>query len=613
MTTRAELRATRARRPLLRSLRFWLPMGIVLLLLVLAGAAAAIGLPLYDRAMAAKSSLEKAMPLASTAADAVIAGDTEAAQAAAAQIASYTADAREQTDAGLWKSMEWVPVVGPNLEAVRVATAVTDDLVREALMPATTLSLDSLKPQDGAIDLAGIADMQAVVAQANSAVQTASAEIAAVDVGALIPQVGSAFEKLTGALDELRPMLGSADEVLSVLPAALGAEQPRHYLMIFQNNAESRGTGGNPAALVMINVDQGRISIGQQASSGDFENGRDEPIIPLDPETAALYGDKIGRYVMDTTLTPDFTETAAIVKAFWAESFGTPVDAVVSFDPVALGYLLQATGPTPVQVEGQPLVIDRQPVTISAENAVPLLLSDVYSLLPDPKMQDAFFAAAAASVFDALTAGDPNPRALLDSLTRAVDEGRLIYAPTDEAEAALVAGSRLSGRLPADNSETTMLGVYVNDFTEGKLDYYMQLDIAAESTQCESPDAAVFTTTATLSNTLTPDQVDDLARYVSPARFFPKGTVATDLVLYGPVGATVGAVTVDGAPVKATALTHLGRPAVKVPVVNDPGQSHVVVAEFVGGAGEHGPVEVWHTPMVRNSVPALLSPVCGVM
>lgn len=601
MTSRAELRAARTRRPLLRSFRFWVPMGIVLALLVLAGSAAAIGLPLYDRAMAAKGSLEKAMPLASTAADAVIAGDTETAQKTAAQIASYTADAREQTDDGLWKSMEWVPVAGPNLHAVRVAAAVTDDLVRDALTPATGLSLDVLKPKDGAIDLAGIAEMQAVVSQANGAVKAASADIAKIDADALIPEVSSAIDKLTGAVDELKPMLGSADEILSVLPAALGSEAPRHYLMIFQNNAESRGTGGNPAALVMIDVDQGRISIGQQASSGDFENGRPEPIIPLNPETEALYGDKIGRYVMDTTLTPDFTETATIVKAFWAESFGTPVDAVVSFDPVALGYLLQATGPTPVQVDGQPVVIDGQPIVINAENAVPLLLSDVYSLLPDPKMQDAFFAAAAASVFDALTAGDPNPRALLDSLAKAVDEGRLIYAPSDEAEAALVAGSKLSGKLPADNAETTMLGVYVNDVTEGKLDYYMQLDIAAASTQCESPDSPVFTTTATLTNTLAPDQVDGLARYVSPARFFPKGTVATDLVLYGPVGATAGAVTVDGVPAKATVLTHLGRPAVRVSVQNDPGQAHTVVLEFAGAEGVYGPVEVRHTSMVRTT------------
>lgn len=605
MTARGEGHVERARRPLRRSFRLWVPIGILVLLLIAAGVAALLGKHVYDRAMAAKSSLEQAMPLASTATDQVLAGEGDAAKATAAQLARLTADAREQTDDDVWKGLEWVPVAGPNLYAVRTAAAVTDDLVRDALVPATSLSLDALKPRDGAIDLAGIAAMQDVVDRASKALNTASDDLESIDRDELIDQVDSALGQLTGAIDELQPMLAPASEILGVLPKALGAEEPRHYLMMFQNNAESRGTGGNPAALVMIDIDQGRISIGQQASSADFERGLDQPIIPLSPETTALYGTKIGRYIMDTTLTPDFTETAAIVKAFWADSFGTPVDAVVSFDPVALSYLLAATGPTQLQVDGQPLLIRGQPVVINAENVVPLLLRQVYSLLPDPERQDAFFAAAAASVFDALTSGDVQPHALLDSLTKAVGEGRLLYAPSDEAEAALVATSRLSGRLPVDNTESTMLGVYVNDVTEGKLDYYMQLDIAAQSTQCSAPETPVFTTTATLTNTLAPDQVDGLAYYVSPARFFPKGTVGTDLVLYGPVGATFSGVTVDGAPSGAKGVPHLGRPAVKVPIQNRPGQTHVVVATFTGAPGEYGPVEVRHTPMVRPTAVSL--------
>ena len=35
----------------------------------------------------------------------------------------------------------------------------------------------------------------------------------------------------------------------------------------------------------------------------------------------------------DITLTPDFTESAELMRAYWAESFGTPIDGVVSFDP----------------------------------------------------------------------------------------------------------------------------------------------------------------------------------------------------------------------------------------------------------------------------------------
>lgn len=604
MTTRAELRAEKTRRPLLRSFRFWIPVGILLLLLVLAVAGLLIGKPIYDRAMSARSSLEQAIPLATTAKNQILAGDNEGAKATAAQLSTLTADAREQTDDGTWKSLEWVPFVGPNLHAVRTAAVVTDDLVTGALTPATNLSLKALTPVDGAINIAAITDMQAAVTQAADAVEKAATDLGSIDHDSLVPQVEGAVTKLTGAVDEMQPLLAPAKEILGVLPAALGADGPRNYLTIFQNNAESRGTGGNPASIVMITADQGRISISQEATSYDFDNGRAEPVIALNPETEALYGDKVGRYISDTTMTPDFSESVGILRAYWQESFGTPVDAVVSFDPVALGYLLEATGPAvipadPVEIDGYEVQVFDAPITLTSENAVPLLLNEAYWRFPDGRLQDAFFAAAAGSVFEVLTSGGADPKALLDSLALAIDENRLLYSPANEAEAALIGESKLSGRLPTTNADRTLVGVYVNDFTQSKLDYYMQLDVAATSSQCTAPDAPIFTTTATLTNTVSPEQAPDLPFYIAPARYFDKGTVATHLVFYGPVGSTLAGVTIDGQAAQVTGVQHLGRGAVKVSVENIPAQTHTVVAEFAGTAGEYGELDIQHTPMVR--------------
>lgn len=615
MTTRAELRAEKKpRRPLLRSFRFWIPVGIVLLLLVLAVAGVLVGKPIYDRAMSAKTSLEKAMPLATTAKNQILAGDTEGAKATVAELSSLTADAREQTDGGMWKSLEWVPFVGPNLHAVRTAAAVTDDLVTGAVAPATNLSLNALAPVDGAINIAAITDMQSTVTQAADAVDKAAADLESIDQDALIPQVEGALGQLTGAVNELQPLLGPAKEIMGVLPAALGAETPRHYLMIFQNNAESRGTGGNPAALVMINVDQGRISIGQQASSLDFDNARPEPVMALNPETVAVYGDKVGRWIPDATMTPDFTETAAIMRAWWAEAFGTPIDAVVSFDPVALSYLLQATGPavipSEIEVDGYNARILDEPMTLSAENAVPFLLNEVYWQY-SPFVQDAIFAVSARAIFDVITSGSADPKTLVDSLLRAVDEGRLMYQPATEAEAELIGESKLSGKLPSTNADTTTLGAYVNDFTGSKLDYYVQLDLAASSTQCTAPDAPTFTLTATLANTVTPELAPNLPQWIAPGKFFPKGHVATNVVMYGPVGVTQAKVTVDGKAQASEVLQHLGRPAVLVPIHNSPGQSHTVTVDFLGSDARYGPLDVRHTPMVRPTPVEIQTAGCG--
>lgn len=605
----------RPRRPLLRSYRFWVPMGILTLLIVVAVVGGLIGKHVYDRAMAAKSALEKAMPMASQVSDAILVGDTDKAKQLAGDLAALSGEARTETDDGIWKSLEWVPVAGPNLYAVRTAAAVTDNLVNDAVKPATELSLASLKPKDGAIDLAGITAMQKAVTQATKAVGAASEQLGTIEANELIPQVTGALDKLTSTVTKLEPMLEPINEIIGVLPNALGAEAPKHYLMIFQNNAESRGSGGNPAALVRIDVDKGKISIGQQASSGEFRNGRSRPVTELNSETTALYGDKIGRYIQDSTLTPDFPETAGIVRAWWAEQLGTPIDAVVSFDPVALGYLLRATGPAPVpndtfEVRGHKVQVLDRPLTLTAENAVPFLLKDIYAEYPIPQQQDAVFALSTRAVFDALISGSAQPKALLDSLTKAVDEGRLMYQSSDPEQMELIGESRLSGKMPVTNDEATTVGAYVNDFTEGKLDYYMQLEMAATTTQCSAPEAPSFTVTASITNTLTREQAPNLPEYVAPARFFKKGVVATNLVVYGPVGAKATKVTIDGKAVSHTAKAHLGRAAVMVPFENDPGQKHTLTVEYSGAAGTYGPFDARHTPMVRQTPVALETPGC---
>lgn len=591
----------RADKPLLRRASFWVPLTLGVLLLAIIGIGIA-GWQIAERGLAAQDELSRAIPLAQQAQDQILAGDQAGAAATIDELAVHSAEARELTDAPIWRAFEWVPTAGENLTAVRVASASVDELVDGVMRPATGLTLDSLKPVDGAIDVAALAELATVLDDAAVTVERVAADLADLDRDQLIGPVADGIARLDDAVEQVTPIIEPARAALNVLPGALGADGPRNYLVLFQNNAESRGTGGNPAALLLVNVTDGRISIAQQASSSSFDPPRTEPIIELDPESEALYGDKIGRYVMDVTTTPDFTESAELIRAWWADEFGTQVDGVVSFDPVALGYLLGATGPVTLSTGD----------TLTADNAVPLLLNEAYYRF-EPEEQDAFFAAAAASVFQVLTSGAGETDALIDAVTRAIDEGRLMYAPSDAGEAEYIAGTRITGTLPADNSEQTMLGIYVNDITEGKLDYWMQLDATGTTDACtvDTATAPTFTTTATLTSTLPPDQAANLPERIATGRFFAKGHVSTDVVLYGPVGATLASVTVDGAPADVSALPHLGRPAVKVNVLNPPGAVRTITAVWTGeAAAVYGPLEVRHTPMVRPANVTIDAPGC---
>lgn len=566
----------------------WIAVGVLVVLIIGLVALGFVAKTLADHAFAAKADLEEAIPLVASAQEKILAGDASGAKEAASRAASLTKNATAETSGDLWRSLEWVPIAGPNLTAVRIAASSANDLMNEAVLPATELSLQAIAPVDGVFDIEKIQQLADLVAQASAVVERISARLADIDRSALIDQVAGGIDKLDHALAQVEPLLEPAHSTLTLLPTALGADGPRNYLLLFQNNAESRGTGGNPAAIALVTAENGKVSITQQASSSDFARGLPEPIIPLDSETEALYGDKIGRYIMDVTLTPDFPKSAELIRAFWAQSFGTPIDAVASFDPIALSYLLEATGPVTLPTGD----------ILTAENAVSVLLSEVYSMYPDFEQQDIFFAAAARAVFDAITTAPVDPKALLAAFARAADESRLLYAPTSPAEAEIIAGTRIAGQLPASNSEATVLGAYVNDITEGKLDYYLQLDLTA---QCSTADPAGYTVGATLTNTLTPEQARELAEYVAPGRFFARGDISTDLVLYGPVGSQLVSATIDGAPASVTPMPHLGRTAAKVNVLTQPGVAHNVTATFATPEGATGPLEVRHTPMVRQT------------
>ena len=601
--------ATKPRRPLWKSFRLWVPVG----LLVVIGAVGITGWvfadKLADRAYAARDALEAAMPLAGEVKAQILAGDTAAAQQTATELAARTAEARRLADGDLWRFGEGVPAIGGNLTAVRQVAVIIDDLVTAAVIPASQLSLDRFAPVDGRIDLAALSEASTIVDDTAAAVARARAGIDAIDRSGLIDQVSAGVDQLDEAVAGIEPVIVPAQTALTVLPDMLGASGARNYLVMVQNNAESRGTGGNPAALVLLTVDGGAISITQQASSTDFDNGRATPVTDLDPATVALYGDKVGRYMQDVTTTPDFTESARIMAAFWAESFGTPVDAFVSIDPVALSYLLQATGPVTLP-NGD---------VLTGDNAVSTLLSDVYFRFDSDsgavagEQTDAYFAMAAEGVFGALTSAR-DPLALIEQAGRAVEEGRLLYVSTVPAEQQILDGTRIAGRLPADNADITMVGSYVNDITAAKLDYYLDTAVSVASDVCQinAGVAPAFRVSTTLTSRLRPDEVAGLPHYVSPGQYFPKGQISTDLVVYGPVGASFVAASVDGQPVSAIPAEHLGRPAVKINVLSDPATTHEVSVDFAGTAGDsYGPLEVWHTPMVRESPVTIDTPGCA--
>ncbi|HEU4547544.1 MAG TPA: DUF4012 domain-containing protein, partial [Microlunatus sp.] len=524
-----------------------------------------------------------------------------------------------QTRTPVWSLLEQVPLIGPNLEAFRQTTELVDAVVRDGIGPLATaangLTAESLKPTDGRIDLAPLQRLAPAAVQVDDAIQAATRSADAIDTRHVVSQLREPIDELRGQLAEVAPLSAEARRVLPLLPAMLGADEARRYLLMFQNNAEERASGGNPASLALLSVDQGKISLGRQASSTDFPSPyADPPYTPTGPgneDWPTVYTDYASTYLTNITMTPDFPTTATMARAMWRGEFGGRVDGVISFDPVALSYLLRATGPIDLG-DG---------ITIDASNAVSFLLFDVYAKYPDPDDQDKVFAAVARSVFASLIGGDTEASDYLDQLRPMVAEQRLKLWSVHRDEQAVIGASPVGLMLPVDNRSSTVLGVYNNDDATSKMSYFMDQRVSVTARTCGAE--PTYTVKATVINTLKRSQVDDLPEYVrAHQKRIPPGGDRQWVQLFGPVGATLESVTIDGEPVvwgtslqaaantneKATGVavrrpavqgSMYGRPVGVVSITLGPTTQRTVTAVFTGTPQDSKTVGVSHTPKVR--------------
>jgi hypothetical protein len=178
--------------------------------------------------------------------------------------------------------------------------------------------------------------------------------------------------------------------------------------------------------------------------------------------------------------------------------------------------------------------------------------------VPDPKQQDAFFAQAAKAVFDALSGGQGDARATVRALAASASQGRLSVWSSHPAEQRQLAGTALEGVLPpADAPGRPSVGVFLDDSTGGKLDYYLRQDVSVVGAGCSSTRAEFdvrIKLTSTAPKTALPD-------YVTGGGFFgvPIGTMRTQIFVYAPPGGAVVHATTDGVDAKLGTGTERGR------------------------------------------------------
>ncbi|MEZ0490969.1 DUF4012 domain-containing protein [Kineococcus sp. TBRC 1896] len=500
----------------------------------------------------------------------VRAEDWAGARRGAARVAEDAAAADRATSQLPYRLATGVPWVGDQLRAVaggaRAAALLTEPLP-EAVGVVDGVLGRGLVSADRTVDVAGLQELTPIVLDYRTRIEQARTALHAGESPQVLPVISSRLDPVTAQLDQVSAPLGTAAQVLPQLPALLGAEGPRTYLVAFTNPAEIRPVQGIVGAYAYLSVDGGRITLTRTGTDNDLYAARADVSL-VGQEFLDLYGQDAAR-VQNVTLGGSADEAGVLTSSLVAAAGLPAPDVVVFVDPVGLGQLLGAEHP--------PLQLGPFGDVATADLARTLMYDAYVRFGTDQDARKAFLAATSAAAFEAVLS-DGLSTAALDGARQAVDSGHLaVWSSRPPEQAALVAAG-VAGVLGAPRDGVVHVGL--TGVVPSKLDYWVTPAFTV------SPPCAA-TGSSSLSLSLTNSVPADVPAYVSNAaapRAADRRTAVETVSLWVAPWVGLDGVSVDGAPVAAAVDEEEGWRLVRVTVPVPPGTSVTVDWRFSGSA-----------------------------
>lgn len=369
-----------------------------------------------------------------------------------------------------------LPLVGRPVRGIERASTAGLAVVR-----GTRAALDAADPGGtglvgkGRVDVDGLRALAEVLADAAADSRGPVADLVSQPTRGVPAFVADPLRGAQADLTAVPDTLDRAARSVRALSGVLGGDEPRQLLLVLENNAELRGTGGIVTVFAEAVADDGRVDVGRFRDVKDVADGAGTARRVDAPED---YQRLWGRFLADTTLwkntnmSPDVPTSSAVLANVADAAIGRRPTAVVWLDVPAIAQVLRATGPAELE-DG---------TVLTADNAVKTLLSDAYRTAPDDlegqSQRRAQLRGVADAVLDRIVGGgDGSTSASRLGLALAeAARGRhlKLWSAEPDEQADLLAGG-LAGEVAADGGDLTSF--VVQNFGGGggegnKLDYY---------------------------------------------------------------------------------------------------------------------------------------------
>nr|WP_242096636.1 DUF4012 domain-containing protein [Bifidobacterium longum] len=322
---------------------------------------------------------------------------------------------------------------GHNRRLVSVVDSLVSDSVPQFMDVLSTLKSAQLSSGDGQLNLQPILEAQKNIATANQSLQQQVQkyqQLPKAHIGMVKNAYATGNTQLTKMADKVNQLSGT----FQILPDFLGSDQPRTYALMAMTTSEERSSGGLIGSVGVVTTDNGKISIGDFRSDGEY--------IPYGAGDPTEDEQRIFRQwgplnmsfdVRDLAVYPDTSRSAEGMRAIWQRTpwgSNTQLDGVLMVDPVFLQELTKISGNVTIP-DG---------TVLTGDNTAEFLLNKVYVDCP-VSMQDALFAQVAEQTVGSMFSNiDLAKLTKVAQLMGSMAEGRhfSMYAFDETAEKPLV-------------------------------------------------------------------------------------------------------------------------------------------------------------------------------
>lgn len=408
-------------------------------------------------------------------------GDIEAAQATLEKARIHVARASSRTNRLIWRTAQRVPIAGRTLNAMSEVVNLTDRGLRfgRDLISSTSALLDEnasdLAAINGRISLAPIREAARSLDEIEpAAVQQAIADVDDLNLRFVPAEIKRAVHESARLGRDVLEAFDNSRELLRLLPAMLGDDEPREYFLAMQNPAELRGSGGFLGFFATVRVHEGRFTLGRTQSYTALSEQGFVPSQPLgSPEFEARYGRaNASTFLANANVDPDLPTTAQTILTLFEASRGVRLDGVIVVDPLALEGILEVIGPVELPRDVAPRGL-RLPNPVTGATVAKAILIDEYEVFGGraPERDD-WLEAVAAEVFEQLFDRTWDPSAMASRLARLGGEGRFQLYSARGPEQDVLERLRVGGTLRSVEGQD-LIGVSANNIAANKADVHV--------------------------------------------------------------------------------------------------------------------------------------------